>query len=569
MSVFFNGRLIVTPTTASVIDDSRMFDRGLSVPNVLALVGTSEGGDPTQVLRFQSPEDAKATLMGGELLRAVQMAFSPSAETGSPQQIVCVRVNPAVQASLTLNDASAQPAINLLSTNYGQFTNQIKVKVEAGTNVGLKLTSQFGTSYYSTDDLQRQALSVSYAGASTATVAVANTTLTLLIAAVSTVVSLATYPTVQQLVDYLNTIAGITAAVQGNNANAATLNGLDLLAAVDCKTTPVTLTGNLQAAIDWFNSVGEGYVTASRPAAANKVPAPIGFTYLTGGSNGTTTNTNWASAFALLQEEDVQWVVPLSSGAAIAAMADAHVSYMSNVASMERRAIVGTALGTTDVQAIAAAKVINSDRTSLTHLGTYDYDGSGALVLNEPYFAAAIIASGFAGSNPGTPMTNHSIKVRGLERRLRNPTDTDLLINGGVLCIEDTKRGYRVVRSISTWLNNNNYNKVEQSVGVALDFTMRNVRNALDPLRGRKNSPQLMNLALEIAESSLRELSRPEPSGPGVLVGDAINPPYKNITASILGDQLRVEFQASPVLPANYILVTCYAVPYSGTVTLK
>jgi len=63
----------------------------------------------------------------------------------------------------------------------------------------------------------------------------------------------------------------------------------------------------------------------------------------------------------------------------------------------------------------------------------------------------------------------------------------------------------------------------------------------------------------------LRELARPEPIGPGVLAGDAESPPYKNITANLEGDVLRVEFQCSPVIPVNYIPVAIYAVPYSGS----
>jgi len=176
-----------------------------------------------------------------------------------------------------------------------------------------------------------------------------------------------------------------------------------------------------------------------------------------------------------------------------------------------------------------------------------------------------MIGGAFAGLNPGTPLTNKSLKIRGLERKLRNPTDTDALILGGVLCLEDTRTGYKVVQSITTWLTNQNYNRREISVGVALDFVMRNVRNAVDEIRGFKNNPIQLSLAVERTESVLRELARPEPSGPGVLAGDEANPPYKNISASAVGDQLQIEFQCSPVLPINYIPVTCFAVPWSGS----
>jgi hypothetical protein len=238
---------------------------------------------------------------------------------------------------------------------------------------------------------------------------------------------------------------------------------------------------------------------------------------------------------------------------------------MSNIARMERRCLVGADVSVSDSTAISNAKALNSDRTSYVHLGFYDYDVNGNLALFPPYILAALLGGMFSGVNPGTALTNKSIKVRGLERILRNPTDTDQLILGGVLCIENTNQGYKVVKSITTWLINNNYNRVEVSTGVAVDFVSRNVRNALDVLRGAKGTPILLTEAISRTESILRELARPEPMGPEVIVGDKLNPAFKNITASLDGDVLRVEFQCSPVIPVNYIPIVLHAVPYHGT----
>lgn len=570
MSVFFNGRLLISPTSASVVDDSAMANKNLTVGNIVALVGRSVGGKPNTALRFGSPSEARAALRDGELLTAVLKAFDPSAQAGSPSTVVAVRVNPATQASLALVDATPATVINLVATDYGLYTNQIKVKVEAGTSSGKKLTTQFGNDYYTADNVARNAFKIRYSGAqASARMSVTGTTVTLEApnATVVATIDLNTYDTVQELVDRINVVTGFAASVQDGNGNTPALNGLDYVSNQDVKTADYIATAHLQAIVDWFNSQGEGFITATRAAGVGTLPANIAFTYLSGGSDGNTTNTEWSNAFTTLQSEDVQWVVPISSDPAIHAMADTHCSFMSTAGKMERRSIVGAPLSTTDSAAITLAKAINSDRTSLVHLGFYDYDLNGNLTLFPPYILAALIAGAFSGVNPGTAMTNKTIKVRGLERKLRNPTDTDVLISGGVLCVEDTPNGFKVVKSISTWLTNDNYNRVEVSTGVAVDFTARNVREALDVLRGEKGSPLLLSRAVSIAESALRELSRPEPGGPGVLVGDDTNPPYKGITAKLEGDVVRVEFQCSPVIPANYILTTIYAVPYSGTAT--
>lgn len=568
MAYFFNGRLWITPATMSVVDDTAMANQNLSVGNIVALIGRSSGGQPNTALRFGSPDEAKAALRDGELLTAVLKAFDPSAQTNGPATVVAVRVNPAVQAGLSLLDASNNPVISLVSTDYGLYTNQIKVKVEAGSTAGKKVTTQFGNAYYTADNLSRNAFSVQYTGAAaSATMAVTNSTITLQAPTGTTLatIDLNAFPTIQQVVDRINTTAGFVASVLDGNGEKPALNGLDSVTAQDVKTAVFTATANLQAVVDWINGTAEGYVTATRVANAGTVPANIPFTYLSGGSDGNVTNSEWSNAYTTLQTVDVQWVVPISSDAAIHAMNDAHCAFMSTTARMERRGIVGSDVGTSDADAMTEAKSLNSDRTSLVHLGFYDYDANGNLTLFPPYILAALLAGAFSGVNPGTALTNKAIKVRGLERDLRNPTDTDVLIKGGVLCVENTQTGYKVVKSITTWLVNDNYNRVEVSVGDALDFTVRNLRNALDVLRGEKGTPINMARAVSLADTQCRQLAQPEPIGPGVLVGDAQNPPFKNIKAVLNGDVLGVSLQVSPVIPINYIPITVFAVPYSGS----
>lgn len=567
MSVFFKGRVWNTPTTMSAVNDAAMYNPQISTGNVPAFLGSSEGGEPAAELRFTNAAQARDALRSGPLLTAIELALDASAESAGPAEVVAVRTDPATQSSLSLADSLAADVIDLTSTDYGLYTNQIRVKVEAGTTTGLKLSTQLGTALYTEDDVARNAFSVVYAGGeATATMTITGDTVTLYAPAATpvAVIDLNTYTTMQQLVDRINTTDGFTGAVLDGNEDTATLNGLDYVTAQDVLSATYTALANLQAAVDWFNSVGEGFVTAARVAAVGTVPAAVDWTYLTGAVTGTVTNTEWQAAFDVLQTSDVNWIVPLSSSASIHAMADTHAAYMSGIGRSERRAICGTASGTTDAAAIAAAKLLNSDRTSLTHLGIYGYDSTGALALFEPFYAAAMIAGAFAGLPPGEAMTNKGLKIRGIERNLRNPTDTDLLIKGGVLAIGSD---FKVIKSISTWLTNTNFNRVEVSTGAALDFVSRTVRTAVDVVRGQKGSPQTLALALSNAETALKQLAVPAPQGPGVIVGDEASPAYKNLTVSLEGDVLRVDFQCSPAIPVNFVPVTIYAVPYSGTAT--
>lgn len=568
MGVFFGGRLLISPTVASVVDDSGLANKNLTVGNVVAFIGRSEGGKPNTALRFGNPSEAAAVLRSGELMEAVKKAFAPSTQTGGAAEVVAIRVNPATQAALTLKDGANADVVTLKATDYGLYTNQIKVKVEAASTKGKKVTSQFGNEYFTEDNIFRDAFQVQYTGGSVSAVMNVTGSQVVLQAPSGTAVAtldLNTFKTVQQVVDRINSTAGFVASVLDGNGQKPALNGLDTVNGQDVKTVAYTAKADLQALVDWLNGAAEGYITATRLPNAGTLPANMPFTYLAGGSDGNVTNAEWSNGYTTLQQVDAQWVTPISADPAIHAMNDAHCVFMSTVGKMERRSICGTASGTADADALLAAKALNSDRTSLVHIGYYDFDATGALVLFQPYMTAALVAGMFAGVNPGTPLTNKAISARGLERDLRNPTDTDQLIKGGVLCVENTPKGFKVVQSISTWLVNDNYNRVEVSTGVAVDFVARNVRDALDDLRGQKGTPLLLSRAVSITESRLKELARPEPQGPGVITGDEASPAYKNIRATLEGDVLRVEFECQPVIGVNYVLVSIFAKAYSGS----
>lgn len=568
MSVFFNGRLIVSPATASVVNDNALQPRSASVGNVVALVGRSAGGKPNSILRFSNQQEAARTLVGGELLDAVNAAFDPSPETGGPESIVVVRVGNALQSTGAIKDSTNATVINLTSVNYGARENTLQYKIEAGSNLGFRVTTKRGNDYYTIDNLQRRAFQIQYTGAEASATMTVNGTQVVLAAPAGTTVAtidLTQHSAVIDLVDRINVVGGFEAEVLDSNYNALALQGLDFVTAQDIKTAAYVAKADLQAIVDWLNGPLQSFVRAVRPENIGKVPALVDWTFLSGGSDGTTSYSDWASAFETLQTVDAQWITPVSGDAAVHALADTHAAYMSDVALRERRVICGTAAGMTDLQAIEAARALNSKRTSLVHLGHYNYNAAGKQVLYPPYITAAIVAAAFSGLNPGTPLTNKAIKVRALERELRNPTDTDVLINGGILCVEKSGGVFKVVKSITTWLNDRNYAKVEQSTGWALDMVSRRVREALDVLRGSKGGPISLSRAVSITESTLRELARPEPQGPGVIVGDDSAPPYRSIQASLEGDVIRVQFECSPAIPVNYVLVSIFAVPYSGT----
>ncbi|EDZ0839933.1 hypothetical protein GJ904_17820 [Salmonella enterica] len=610
MSVFFNGQLLVTPTTASAVNDDAMLNQNLSVGNAVAYVGEADGGKPLEVLSFGTPDEARNVLVSGELCDAVVAAFSPSEETGSPLTVRAVRVNPVQQARIELKSPAlasgapftAGPFAILKGKRYSTEDIMTKVKVEdSKTAVGLQHITVSGRTKgvaweVKAEDYNRPRVSIEVLtdevsfniGYSSITKEIGSATLNLHRSAtnaagnpiaVSQTIDLTKYPNIGEVADYLesavdaNGAKGFKVTFENEDDRLLPISAFDSHLYRDVGVYPMPwnrycfeqfITNNLNDVLEleWvLGTDGEVYEHAHAGMAATD------FAYLTRPQQPVTGDHEWQNALALLEAEDVQWVQVVTGNEKYHALALAHVTVCSNVLRRERRSICGTEAGVDDQTAINRAKHLNSKRVSLVHIGHYAYDANGKLKLRPPYMTAALVAAAFAGVNPGTPLTNKSLHVLGLERKLRNPSDTDKLLKGGVMPIEDTETGYKVTQSITTWLGDSKYNNREQSCGVAIDFAIRNVRQAVDPLRGQKQSPILLSRAISITKGALAELARPEPQGPAVLVGDENSPAYRNVTASVEGDVLRIQFEASPAIPNNYILVTMYAVPYSGSAT--
>jgi hypothetical protein len=568
-SFFFNGQLYTTPAVVSAVNDTAEAPIGNTVGNVLALIGQSTGGEPGVALSFSNPTDAANTLLSGELLVAVQKAFAPSSQTNAPSTVIAIRVGEATQAALTLKDSSANNVIALTSAQYGQTANLTKVQVTEGSSTGVAVIVQNGNTYYEQDNLARNAFTVQYAGGNaSAQMTVANATVTLYSPAGTQVASidLTVYTTVSALADAISAVAGFTATPVAGNENTAALNGLDSVTLQDVKTALYTATANLQAVIDWLNGPTQTLVTATRVANAGKPPALMtSFAYLSGGTSPAPVMLDWTNALSALQSVDVQWVVCLTSLPAVWAAQDAHCQFMSQAGQKERRGFVGPGTGTSIAAAEAIPVTIDSDRTAVIAQGYWDYDASGVLTLYEPYMTAAVVAAGFAGLSPGYTMTNKSIKVVGLEWSPRDPTDTTPMINAGVIPLESTPSGFMVVRAVSSWLQNNNFNRVEISCGAAVDYTVRTVRNALAQLKGGRGDPTILGQATSLTETALMTLAVPPPAGPGTIVGDNNSPAFQNITASLTGDAIEVAFVCSPVIPVNFVGITASIVPYSGS----
>jgi hypothetical protein len=483
----------------------------------------------------------------------------------------------------TLTSGTGNTLFTLMSDDYGLYTNQINYMFSEGSVSGIKATIALATSSTVTgatvilDNISRNLFSIQYVGSGSAcTLTVNDSTLTTSATGAPSDnlnVSFATYSTIQQVIDYINSTGKYNAILL--SASSGTLNSsgqFDIQTALPIKTGVVNLTANIQAVIDTLNSSSSPYVNATRftnPQADLPAfnTAPL---YMKGGSDGTSSVTDWANAINSLQTVQCQVVVPMSNEAAVHAAVAAHVQYMT-ANNSPRVGVVGGALGEYSSSlpvptSVISQRAINLDssRMVLVSPGVNFYNSQNVLTNGDSSYTAAFFGGLLAALPAGTPLTHkYFSNINGLEVNF-TPADIDALLLSGVSPIQYVlNKGYRDVQSLTTYQGAANFAYDEISVVLAIDAVTSAVQSALDnQIVGQSVSPATLAQAVSITETQLIGAQNS-----GYIVGDSNSPAYQSISASANGDIIAVQFQMSPAIPANYVNITVSTTAYSGTVT--
>jgi hypothetical protein len=572
MSGFTLGPVTVyQPQSIAIIDDSEM-EAGNNVNDVaIGIIGQSTGGQPGVPLTFTTARAARKTLLGGELPQAIERMYNPGVQPGA-YRVVAVRLdgdtaisgNLALQATLTLkDDGGAANAVVLTSNDYGTVANDISVLVDDPTTpgAGKDITVFAGGAEIVGVDVGAEAIQVQYTGTATAaTVTVTATAVTTActgVAADNQNILLATYNTLQKVVDVLNATGVYEATVTGLNPDAASTT-LDKHTASDVLTDPVDLRADLQRAVDWFNSVAGDFVSAAKQSAATSgLLDNIPRTYLAGGRNPTITNNSWQQAFDVLSGVDCRLVAVVSGSATVHAMAASHCQAMSAPEiKKERRAILGGIAGETAAQAKARALALNDDRAQLVFPGILDDDGATVLA---PYMVACQVAGISAGLRPGFSKTAKYIRAAGVERVLDEGTINNLEQNGVCVVKEITGKGFKIVHDQTTWLKDTKFNRREMATGMVVDRVLQAVRDTADARIGEVSGPETRNIIAGDIAATLATLT-----ALGLLVGNGGSPPFRNISVRPIGDHVEISFVIQVGVPMNFVGIVIKVTAFNG-----
>jgi hypothetical protein len=579
--VTWKGTYYVRPQAASAIDSSALSPIQLGSANKVVIMAEMTGLlEPKKLTRIDSTlGNFLIAPVWEEARLAASLVFNPSKGIPGASEVYLLPVNPATKAALNLASAAAESVITLDSYLYGLVANQIKAKVEAGTNTGKKITIGFQDVSEIHDDVAKPSFTLFYTGASetaTVTINVATgagnhklTTTTATGGAENLSLDFDSYPTIQSLIDAINASGFYTAVAVTKSAKTDLSMQLDAFTDQTVKTV-ATITSDLQAIVDRLNE-RSSYVSATRIAGAGAVPANSAWAYLAAGADGATTNDDWVSAFNELKAVDVDIIVPLSASASIHALGDAHCNFMSGPAGKsERRQFVGGALQswTSESNRIAAmgiikaeAAALNSDRTVHVGLGSKHFDANGVSKLYPAYITAVMYAGIAGGASVVTPLTRKYLNCLGLEAELRNTEIDDLLEAHLAVPIKDLVQGagFVISRQLTTWAQDADLYRVEFSVGRGADYIAREVRNRHELIIGKPGTPGIDQSIISITNAVLEAALRDE-----LIV--SYDPKATVLRAD--GVVRYIDYSAQPVLPLNWIMSTYHLLPTKFTVSL-
>jgi len=135
---------------------------GVSANNGVIL-GRSKGGQPQKLFTFSTMDDARVTLIDGDLLKAVAHAFNPSPEY-APQKIRAMVVNGNTQGKSVLKSGGLE-ILRLKSASYGVYANSISRQIVNGTNPGTKkVLFEAGDLKDKIDNIGKKSIALRYSG---------------------------------------------------------------------------------------------------------------------------------------------------------------------------------------------------------------------------------------------------------------------------------------------------------------------------------------------------------------------------------------------------------------------
>ena len=499
----------------------------------LMIVGEADDGVPQTVRTFSSYTQAKQELRGGELLKALELAWQPDSDgTYYAGNIMAMRSQPATQSTLkqgTLTFTSklySEKANNILvSLQPNRITNTQRLTIsfpeDGVTNTYDNLGNIFSLSYtgneryaaykIDTDENGFASLLTLYAGDSIST---AEPIQKFILGDTSL------YVKTNSLINAINQVAGFTAtrfSIGNKNVYTKYYHAID--------ETQLSANPNMQYVYaiegDILNTVGDydsyvsiDYVPEGTPEDPTNiketsisdgvhisldtmaVTTPIEnfeTTALSGASVGVSPDS-WTSLFNQFTDSYDNngylgyYLIPLTDDAAIQAEATAFANTQARVGNA-MRVIVGAGISEPKQQLISRALELDDARANLVGNSAMVKMSDGTTQDMAGYMLAAMVGGLASGIDIGDSITNKTLNLVSLDQNFTTD-DINELTGSGVVTIKylqnRSSSSFRIVDDVTTSTRVDEPLEHEMAIGESSDFLVAGIREKLDPFIGSK-----------------------------------------------------------------------------------
>ena len=584
--ILFNGSVLTRPGAYTKIDASQFNNIALLGIGVVGLIGDADGGPPRVLLSFNDAASVRTTYRSGDLVEAAAMISDPTSDdiivTGA-QTIVCYKTNGGTQATLT-----AAPFV-FTSLDYGLPTNSINAQITSSSgnlrtvqvtglnafgNVVTETSPEFG------DPTKYGKFTIQYVGAgSAATMTITATGLTTTCtgaAGDNLAIVFANYNSLNDIIFFIEGLAAYTCTALITNATSFDPTNLDGLTAQDIKTSLYTAMANNFDLSNWLNT-NSSQVSVALTKGATGPRAVLAKTALSGGTRGTSANSDWANAFTAMGSLRVNQLVTLASAdatsvqgtytiASINAALATHCQLMSATLGRNERQGWASLSGTKSVL-ITAAQGFNSEHVCFSSQKLTRQSAVTANFVQFPEWSLACVMAGMrAGAPLGEPLTHKIIKATSIANdaswSTTNTNDiVDFLLNGIMMVTLVQGIGFRIEKGITTYTKSDNDAFTEESIVQNWKLIAYQWRTALENRYvGRPMDVGQIQTVKPFSAGILRDLR-----DAGVITDSIVNgvltPGYGNISVNASNGVLDVSGNVSPTPGINFILNTAVLVP--------
>ena len=266
---------------------------------------------------------------------------------------------------------------------------------------------------------------------------------------------------------------------------------------------------------------------------------------LAGGGASTVALSDWTSALQTIEASDIQIIVPWTTNIDQMKEVKKHL-VNSALAGRERNAWMGVSAN----QSLATSqanysKVLNDRNIAIVGQSIKHTAPSGETKTREPLYLALMLAGMQAGSAVATPLTRKRPDVNDVVGAWDANRDATEAIKAGIVNLSFGALGYRVERSVTTYLTDDNPIFSEVSANESVNASIRDLRSGLDRFIGEANRGLTSNRIKSLAVSRLNRQ-----------VQDGTIKNYRDVLLSDEGDTLVINYTVAPVEPLNFIRIS-------------